>query len=262
MSISKLKSRIKSFRDRDGIAVMPFVAAGFPDLETSLTLIPALERGGAAAIEVGFPFSDPIADGPTIQEAFTIALQKKLRIDDIFAGIERIKAQITIPLVAMVSYSIVYRYGLEKFVNRAHQAGFTGLLLPDLPPPEADLICRKVQELGLETVLLVSPSTSAERLGKVVSLCSGFVYYLSVAGITGERDKLPPGIEENVRKIKSISKVPVCVGFGISTPAHVRQLAGVADGAIVGSALVRRIKEAKTDLPAAAEAYCRELVGK
>lgn len=240
---------------------MPFIAAGYPDLETSLQLIPALQRAGAAAIEVGFPFSDPIADGPTIQEAFTVALSKKLKIDDVFQGFARIKSTVTIPLVAMVSYSLVFRYGVAAFVQKALDAGFTGLLIPDLPPPECDAICGQIQKAGLETVLLVSPSTPESRREKIVSLCSGFVYYLSLAGTTGERDKLPDDVEKNVKEIKKIAQVPVCVGFGVGKREHLEQLAKVADGAIVGSALVKRVKENPDNPVAAVEAFASQLVG-
>jgi len=260
MSDSTLASSILQSKQQRGIAFMPFVAAGYPDLETSLKLIPAFERAGAAAVEVGFPFSDPVADGPTIQEAFTIALSKKLRVDDILNGIGRLKGQISVPLVAMVSYSIVFRYGLTAFVKKAKEVGFSGLILPDLPPPEGDDICKQIQAGGLDTVLLVSPSTPASRLEKIISLCSGFVYCLSVSGTTGARDTLPPDIERNVNAIKAKTKLPVCVGFGVSKPEHLAQLAKVADGAIVASAIVKRMKEATGDPVAAAEEYCRELL--
>lgn len=257
--MNRLATSIRAAKDKYGIALMPFVAAGYPDLETSMKLLPALQRGGAAAIEIGFPFSDPIADGPTIQEAFTIALSKKLKVNDIFAGLETVKGAVTIPMVAMVSYSIVFRYGVEAFVKRCKQAGLAGLLIPDLPPPEADAVCKQVTDAGLETVLLVSPSTPASRREKIVKLCTGFVYYLSLAGTTGERDKLPEGVEANVAGIQKLTQVPVCVGFGVSKREHLRQLAGVAEGAIVGSALVKRVGTA-TDPVKEAEVFCRELL--
>jgi tryptophan synthase alpha chain len=262
MPDSRLSSAIRVAKSTHGIALMPFIAAGYPDLATSLKLIPALTRAGAAAIEVGFPFSDPIADGPTIQEAFTVALARKLKVDDIFAGFESIKGQSAVPLVAMVSYSIVFRFGVQAFVDRAKQSGFAGILIPDLPPPEGDAICRQIQDGGLETVLLVSPSTPESRRERIVSLCSGFVYYLSLAGTTGERDTLPAGIETNVTAIKKLTGVPVCVGFGVGKRAHLDQLAKVADGAIVGSALVKRIKENPSDPVAAVEKFARELLTK
>jgi tryptophan synthase alpha chain len=259
-----LSASILRAKQERGIALMPFIAAGFPDLESSLKLLPALEAAGAAAVEVGFPFSDPIADGPTIQEAFTLALEKKIHVDDIFAGVEKASATITMPLVAMVSYSIVFRYGVERFAKRAKSAGFAGLIIPDLPPPEADKVCKIVQSAGLDTVLLVSPSTPPHRRAEIAKLSSGFVYYLSFAGITGERNELPAGVEENIRQLKGLTDRPICIGFGISKPEHVRQLTGIADGAIVGSAVVRRIKEGlhlpQDQMIKAVSDYCRSLL--
>lgn len=244
---------------------MPFIPAGYPDLATTQAALPAIEAGGANLIEIGFPFSDPIADGPVIQESFTVALSKKLKIADVFETIARARAGVTIPLVSMVSYSIVYRFGVDRFVAAAKQAGFDGLILPDLPPPEAQAICERVQGGGLDTILLVAPTTSATRRAEIARLSSGFVYYLSVSGITGERDQLPANLADNVRQIKGVTDRPVCVGFGISKPAHVAQLRGVADGAIVGSALVKRMKGRLNDGPAAlaaeAGALTRELLG-
>jgi tryptophan synthase alpha chain len=234
---------IAKARGERGIALMPFIAAGYPDLATSLAILPALAGAGAAAIEVGFPFSDPVADGPVIQAAFTEALLKGLKVDQIFDGVAAIKDTISIPMAAMVSYSIVYRYGVERFAKRAKEAGFSGLIVPDLPPPEAQSVCGLVQAAGLQTILLISPSTPSHRRAEIAKLCSGFVYYLSISGITGERDTLPPGVADNVRQIKHLTDVPVCVGFGISKPQHVRELTGIADGAIVGSAVVRRIQQ-------------------
>jgi tryptophan synthase alpha chain len=260
-SISKV---FADLRGRGQIAYMPFIPAGYPDLETTRQMLPALERGGANLIEVGIPFSDSIADGPTIQEAFAAALAKKLKVADVFKTITAARPQVSIPLVAMVSYSIVYRYGLDRFLTDATSAGFDGLILPDLPPPEAESVCKKVQSAGLDTILLVAPTTSLERRNQIVRLCSGFVYYLSVSGITGERDRLPPDIQQNVQQLRQIAQVPVCVGFGVSKADHVAQLATFADGAIVGSAIVRQMKQHENQGPAAmakaVEAYCRELL--
>ncbi|MGN6505450.1 MAG: tryptophan synthase subunit alpha [Tepidisphaeraceae bacterium] len=255
-----LSQSIAKAKQTHGIAFLPFIAAGYPDLATSLKLLPALERAGAAAVEIGFPFSDPIADGPTIQAAFTEALAKKLKIDQIFAGLTAIRKEIALPVVAMVSYSVVFRYGVDRFIERAKSSGFNGLLIPDLPPPEAQTVCEKIRAGGLDTVLLVSPSTPPARRELIAKLCSGFVYYLSLAGTTGEREQLPADLEANVRELKTHTQIPVCVGFGIHKREHLQQLAKVADGAIVGSAVVKRLKGA-ADPVAAVEAYARELVG-
>lgn len=244
---------------------MPFIPAGYPDLETTAAVLPALEAAGAAAIEVGIPFSDPIADGPTIQEAFSVALARKLKVGDIFRAIAGIRGQMGIPLVAMVSYSIVYRYGEPRFFAEAQSAGFSGLILPDLPPPEAGAVVDRARAAGLDTVLLVSPTSAPQRRAEIARLCSGFVYYLSVAGITGERDQLPPDLARNVAELRRLTPTPVCVGFGLSRREHVQQLKGIADGAIVGSAFVRRMKQHEGEgaraIAAAAAAYCRELAG-
>ena len=243
---------------------MPFVAAGYPDMTSVAATLPALESAGASLIEIGFPFSDPIADGPTIQAAFTEALANGIRLSDVLELVRGVRSQVTIPLVAMVTYSIVYRYGLEKFVADAKSAGFDGLILPDLPPPEADNVCHLVRAGGLDTILLVAPTTSDARRRQIARLSSGFIYYLSVSGITGERDKLPDDVLTNVQALRALGDTPVCVGFGIHRPEQVAQLAGIADGAIVGSALVKRMREAHSGGPAAvaaaASSYCRELL--
>jgi tryptophan synthase alpha chain len=253
-----------ALRQRDQIALMPFIAAGFPDLAATTALLPALQDGGANLIEIGIPFSDPVADGPTIQAAFNHALSHKVRVRDVFDAVAAARSAVSIPLLAMVSYSIVFRYGQQRFFADAKAAGFDGLIIPDLPPPEAREVCREVRAAGLDTVLLVSPSSTTDRRREIAELSSGFIYYLSVAGITGARDSLPADLEANVRAIKGLTQKPVCVGFGVAKPEHVKQLDGVADGAIVGSALIRRL----ADVPAATSAelakvaseYCRQLL--
>ena len=253
-------------RSKKQIALMPFVPAGYPDLETTGKLLPAIERAGASIIEIGIPFSDPIADGPVVQESFTKALAKGLKLKDVFATIKRARASVNIPLVAMVSFSVAYRYGVDRFAASLKESGFDGLILPDLPPPEAESVCAKIQAAGLDTILLVAPTTSADRRKEIGRLSSGFIYYLSVSGITGERNALPIELADGVKQMKSLSDRPVCVGFGISTADHVAQLAGVADGAIVGSAVVRRITQnvenGSDAMVQAVEDYCRELLSK
>jgi tryptophan synthase alpha chain len=260
-SIHDTFARLRSQRQ---IALMPFVASGFPDLACTTAVLPALQAGGASMIEIGFPFSDPIADGPTIQAAFTDSLAKGIRIADTFRTVASVRPSVSIPLVAMLSYSIVFRYGVERFVKDAKAAGFDGLIVPDLPPPEAQRVCGTIRTGGLDTILLVAPTTTKERRKEIVALCSGFVYYLSVSGITGERDRLPDGVMSNVQALRELGDTPVCVGFGIHRPEQVAQLAGVADGAIVGTAFVKRMREAAPDGAAAvaqaASAYCRELL--
>lgn len=250
---------------RGAVRLVPFLPAGFPDLQTTARCLKALEEAGASAIEIGFPFSDPIADGPVIQEAFTAALAKKIRVTDVFEAVASVRPEVSVPLAAMVSYSIVFRYGLEMFSRDAKAAGFEALILPDLPPPEAEHVCQTVRAADLDTVLLVAPTTRRERRQEIVRLSSGFVYYLSVSGITGERDKLPPDLTSNVRELRELTDRPICVGFGIHKPQHLVQLKGIADGAIVGSAYVRRMQRHLNAGPQAISQavgrYTRELLG-
>lgn len=251
-------------RRQKQIGLVAFIPAGYPDLATTAAVLPALEEAGASVIEVGFPFSDPIADGPTIQAAFTETLRSGLKVDQIFATVASVSGQMSTPMVAMITYSIVFRYGLERFVAAAKAAGFEGLILPDLPPPEAQRVCETVRAGDLETILLVAPTTTAERRAEIARLSSGFIYYLSVSGITGERDQLPADLAEKVRQIKQVTDKPVCVGFGIHRPQQIAQLATVADGAIVGSAYVKRMQQHAGEGPEAiARAladYTRELL--
>jgi tryptophan synthase alpha chain len=262
----KPRSIAQSFADlRDrGIGLVPFLPAGFPDLDTTAAVLTAVDSVGPAAIEIGFPFSDPIADGPIIQQAFTSALERKLKVRDIFQAIQEVSPRISSPLVAMLSYSIIFRYGAERFFADARAAGFAGVIIPDLPPPEATKTCRQISAAGLDATLLIAPTTSLERRREIASLCTGFVYYLSVSGITGARSELPPDLAQNVRQLKGLTDRPVCVGFGISKPQHLAALAGVADGAVVGSAIVKRMIDSSSAGPSAIAGiignYCRELL--
>lgn len=259
-----IQETFAGLHEKKQIALMPFISAGYPSMEATVAVMPALEAGGANLIEIGFPFSDPIADGPTIQESYTIALAKKVRVAEIFAAVKKARPTVGIPLVGMVSVSIVVRMGPEKFFAAAKDAGFNAILIPDLPPPEVQKTCEQIRAAGLDTVLMIAPTTSPERRKEIADLCSGFVYYLSISGITGARDELPSDLPENLRQLKSITDRPVCVGFGISKPRHVKSLVGLADGAIVGSAVVRRMTDHAKESPAkigeVLKSYCAELL--
>jgi len=249
------------------IALLPFLPAGYPTMEATLASIRAIDQVAAThrigAIEIGFPFSDPIADGPRIQEAFNVALNAGITAQKIFDAIATLGLTKT-PMVAMVSYSIVFRFGVDRFLSEAKRAGFSGILIPDLPPPEAQEVCERVKQAGLDTVLLVAPTTPLTRRKLIAELCSGFVYYLAVSGVTGDRKDLPPDIAANLAEIQAASPVPVCVGFGVSKLEHMKQLQGKADGAIVGTAVVRVMREhfgETSDVIAQrVAAFCRELV--
>jgi len=227
------------------LAFIPFITAGDPDLAMTQRLIRNLDAAAEAdLIEIGFPYSDPIADGPVIQASYTRALGKHVKLPDIFAAVKAVSGEVTTPLLAMVAYAIVFRHGPELFVQHAAEAGFAGLIVPDLPGDEAAEFAEIVQRSGLALVQLVAPTTPPERLEKILAHASGFVYCIAVAGTTGEREALPSDLAGMLRQLRQKTTLPLAVGFGIGKPEQVRGLKGMADGAIVGSALVRHLEAA------------------
>lgn len=225
-------------------AFMPFLTAGDPDSDTTVELIKVLERAGADLIELGVPYSDPLADGPVIQDSFTRALDHGFHVRDALDIVRRARASgVSIPILTMVSYSLVYRYGSRRYTEEAVQAGVDGLIVPDLTVEESDELAGLCRSSGLDMVLLVTPTTDPERRRRIIGRATGFLYCVSVVGITGERKTLPETLAEQVRVLKAESPIPVCVGFGVSQPEQARQVAVVADGVIVGSALVRVIAQ-------------------
>ena len=236
---------------------MPFLTAGYPTLSHLAPLIGAVERGGASAVEIGFPFSDPIADGPVIAASMHEALQLGTTPADVFETVRTVRPQTDLGLLAMVSVSIVNRMGAASFVAEAARSGLDGLIVPDLDVEDSDELVRLVDEHGLALALLVAPTTSPERLRKIVSQCRGFVYVLARAGVTGEQN-IAPDVAGRLDTIRAETDLPLAVGFGISTRQHVHAATESADAAIVGSALVRRIGEAD-DPVAEAERMTREL---
>lgn len=243
---------------RDGRkAFIPFVTAGDPDVATTAEVIRELDAAGCHLIEIGFPFSDPIADGPVVQASYTRALDRGLKLDDVFNLIEGL--QVRAPLVGMVSYTLVHRRGVAAFLDRAKQVGLSGLIVPDLPAEEATEFAQCCQDRDLCNIMLVAPTTPPTRAEKIIQLASGFLYCISVAGITGERDKLPEELAGHLRRLRGMTELPLCVGFGVSRPEHVQSLREVADGVIVGSAIVRRVEKAASQREAAL-AEVRELV--
>jgi tryptophan synthase alpha chain len=195
---------------------------------------------------VGIPYSDPIADGPVIQASYTRALGRKIKVADIFTALGPLAGTLKMPLVTMVSYAIVLRHGLEKFVLAAQQAGLAGAIVPDLLVEESGPLSQICRQRDFSLVQLVTPTTPRERAVRIAQRSSGFLYYVSVTGITGERRELPPQLLDNVAWLRTQTPLPICIGFGISQPEHIRSLAPMADGVIVGSAIVRRVTDAQT----------------
>lgn len=248
---------------RQQLAFIPFVTAGDPDLSTTAALVRELAAAGADLIEIGFPYSDPIADGPVIQASYTRALQQQTRLKDIFAAIQSVSGEVSTPLLAMVSYAIIFRSGSESFVKQAAEAGFCGLIVPDLPGDEAAEFAVIAESAGLALIPLVAPTTPAARLDRILTHAGGFVYCIAVAGTTGAREALPSDLKAMLSQLREKTSLPLAVGFGLSRPEQVRDLQGLADGAIVGSALVKCLapQGSGSSDTAAAVAQVRTLAG-
>jgi tryptophan synthase alpha chain len=244
--IDALFSRLRSENRR---ALMPFVTAGDPDLATTAMLINELVSRGSHVLEVGIPYSDPIADGPVIAASYHRALQRGVKVSHIFQTLRTLRAEGSArfndtPMVSMVSYAIIHRIGAERYLNDAATAGLDGLIVPDLPVEESQALMEKATLRNLKLIQLITPTTPRPRAVEIARSTTGFIYYVSVAGITGERKSLPSELVETVGWLRTQTDLPICIGFGISGPDQVRQLAPVADGLIIGSAIVRRLAEA------------------
>jgi len=228
-------------RDAGQRTLMPFLTAGDPDLETTAKLLPAIERAGGSIVELGIPFSDPIADGPIIQASMAHALDQHVTARQVLEMVAKARDGLSIGLVAMVSYSIVHRMCPRTFIADAAEAGIDCLIIPDLTLEESEAARSAAAEAGVTCSFLVSPTTPIERARMLAKASSGFVYLLARAGITGEQRSLPEDLPLRIDQIRKVTDLPIAVGFGIATAEHVRQVVQVADAAIVGSAIVRRI---------------------
>ena len=249
-----IRDTFEMLKPKDEMALIAYQTAGYPDLETSINNIRLLADSGADIIELGVPFSDPIADGPTIQVSSQAALEKGVTLAQIIEAVSKIECGV--PLVAMSYLNPLMAYGKQRLFRDMKEAGFSGVIIPDLPMEEAvrrrtETGERKKEETGtwaeaaetneIDMIFLVTPTTTEERLKKLAKASRGFIYCVSLTGITGERTELPPHLSEFVGKVKAHSDTPAAVGFGISTPEHVAQLKGIADGVIVGSRIVKAI---------------------
>jgi tryptophan synthase alpha chain len=247
--IDALFKRLRSQRRK---AFIPFVTAGDPNLAVTAQLVRELAARGASLVELGFPYSDPIADGSVIQASYTRALDNGLVIDDVFATARQLAgdpllADKGVPLVAMVSYSLVFRRGPDRFLDQARSAGLSGAIVPDLPIEEAEGLAGLAAARDFKLIQLVTPTTPRDRVVRIAQMSTGFVYCVSVTGITGERDRLPEELLGQLAWLRMRTALPICVGFGISKPEHVAMLRDHVDGIIVGSALVRRLEKAGSE---------------
>lgn len=239
-------------------ALMPFFTAGDPDMPTTAAVVQAAQSAGANLCEIGIPYSDPVADGPVIQASYQRALDGGFKLQQAF-DLPAQMTNVSMPLVTMVSYAIIYRIGLQRYVREAQAAGYAGAIVPDLLVEEADELSSICRDQDFSLVQLVTPTTPRQRQIRIAELSSGFLYYVSVTGITGERTALPKDLVDNVGWLREQTELPICIGFGISSPETAARLAPVADGLIVGSAVVRRVAEQADSAKAAVGSFVSEL---
>ena len=244
--MTRIDAKFADLRSRGRKAFVSYVMAGDPDFETSLELVKGLPGAGVDIIELGLPFTDPMADGPTIQLAGQRALGAGMTLDRTLELASAFREDDdTTPIVLMGYYNPVYNQGVERFLTKAKAAGIDGLIIVDLPPEEDSELCLPAQEAGLNFIRLATPTTDDKRLPKVLQNTSGFVYYVSITGITGAAEAEAVDVAPEVARIKAGTDLPVVVGFGINTPEKSRAIAGIADGAVVGSAIVAQIGAGK-----------------
>ena len=246
-------SRIKTaFKNKP--IFMPYFPLGYPDLDTSIDVIEALAKNGADLIEVGLSFSDPLADGPVIQKATQVALEKGITVKKSLEAVKKLRNRsVEIPLVLMGYYNPMLAYGLEKFVCEAVEAGADGFIVPDLPVEESGEFQSALSAGAIEAPLIqmLAPTTTNRRMETIAGNAQGFLYLVSVTGVTGERKSISEGLADLISRVRQFSSVPVCVGFGISTPEQARQVGALADGVIVGSACVKAIGPSETPVETA-----------
>jgi tryptophan synthase alpha chain len=241
--MNRIDKRLKELRRSGKKAFIAYITTGDPNMRATEMIIRELDRSGVDILELGVPFSDPIADGPTIQAASERALRNRINIKSILDLVKKIRKRTDMPIALMTYYNPIYRYGVERFVSSAKSSGVDGVIIPDLPPEEASRLITSSRREDFCSVFLLSPTSSAKRINLVGTASRGFIYYVSLTGVTGARKKLSTEIAANVRRIKAATNKPVCVGFGVSTPAQARTIAKIADGVIVGSALIKVIEK-------------------
>ncbi|MCX7792963.1 MAG: tryptophan synthase subunit alpha [Thermodesulfovibrionales bacterium] len=238
---SLIKSKFLSLRAKGKKAFIPYIMAGYPSAHDTLRYFSLLEQLGADIVELGVPFTDPLADGPVIQAASEEALKRGINLTRVLAMVEEIRKTSSLPIVLMTYYNPVFKYGEEAFVRDAVKAGVNGVIIPDLPPDEAISLRRLSRQAGLDTIFLAAPTSTDERLRLIARASTGFIYYVSLTGITGARLHLDGSQKAVIDRIRSFSKTPVATGFGVSTPEEAARVAEFSDGVIIGSAIVKRL---------------------
>ena len=262
---TRISRRFAALSESGELGIVAYITAGDPSLQATLKFVLALAEAGADVIELGIPFSDPLADGPTIQRASERALKSHTTLAQVIDLVREIRKSSEVPIVLFGYYNPVLQMGLEKFASEAAEAGADGVLVTDLTPEESDDYRRILAAHNLDTVFLGAPTSTDDRLAKIASVSSGFLYLISRTGVTGAKDALPDDLPALLRRARKVTQLPIAVGFGISLPGHVSVLGGLADAAVVGSALVSEIEKATAANPtpanidAAAEALATRI---
>ncbi len=244
---NRIDLKFDQLRKEGQKALITFITAGDPSLERTHELVLRLEKSGADIIELGVPFSDPLADGPVIQAASERALKNGTTLTRVLDLVKTLRQTTQVPIALLSYYNPIYKYGLTRFVKDAVDVGVDGVIIPDLPPEEADELKHKAESKNLAIIFLLAPTSTPERIRLISQASTGFIYYVSLTGITGIRKNLETTLEESIRQIRLITNKPIAVGFGISTREHVQTITKIADAAIVGSAIVNLIEQHEKD---------------
>jgi len=246
--MTRISETFRRLMKKGSKAFIPYVMAGDPSLDKTAEMVHILEECGADIIELGVPFSDPLADGPTIQRASERALRNSVTLRKVISLVRDLRQSTQVPLVLMTYFNPVFKCGIEDFIGNARVAGVDGMIIPDLPPDEAEDFIRLSRKASLDTIFLLAPTSTDERIKKVAKASSGFIYYVSMTGITGANLSLDGSMETLISSIREFTDKPIAVGFGVSTPDEASTVSKLADGVIVGSAIVKRLHEAPDEL--------------
>ncbi|HBG92060.1 MAG: tryptophan synthase subunit alpha [Nitrospirae bacterium RIFOXYB2_FULL_43_5] len=241
--MNRIEKLFKGLKARNKKAFIPYIMAGDPSLEKTKEIVLMFEECGADIVELGVPFTDPLADGPTIQRAAERALKNGVTLKKAIAFVKDLRQKTKIPLVLMTYYNPIFKYGEGRFLADAKDAGVDGVIIPDLPPDEAGEFTKLAKNTAMAAIFLLAPTSTADRIKKVAGASRGFIYYVSITGITGAQLLLDGSIETSINDIRRITDKPVAVGFGVSTPDEAKAVAGISDGVIIGSAIVKKAQE-------------------
>lgn len=260
--MSRIAKTFARLRAEGRVALMPYVTVGFPERESTLAIVPAMEAAGASLFELGVPFSDPLADGATIQRSTQRALANGVTLADCLATVRALREQgVQAPLLLMGYYNPLLRYGVARACRDLAAAGGDGWIIPDMPPEEADELQAAAADQALDLIMFVAPTTPEERIAQIVARATGFIYVVSLTGVTGARQSMAANLGALLARVRRHTDLPLVVGFGISSPAHVAEVAELADGAIVGSALIAHLEQlAPAELVPGAASFVRELL--